>query len=134
MARPSKAEQRAVADDWACGERVVHLEAVQAARADLPAQSLLAAMADVFAALGDLTRLRIVSALRERELCVCDLAATLGLTDSAISHHLRHLRQLGLVRPRRAGRLVYYALDDQHVSSLLSQALDHVDHQLEENK
>lgn len=133
MARPRKVDQLAATEDWVCGERVVHLDAVQAARQALPATPLLGGMASLFAALSDPTRLRIVAAIRARELCVCDVAAALGLSESAVSHQLRLLREIGLVRPRRAGRLVYYALDDEHVTSLVDQALDHVRHQLEDH-
>ena len=114
----------------ACDDRVVHVEAVRAARAAQPPAPVLAGAAELFAALADPTRLRLVAALAERELCVCDLAATLGLSDSAVSHQLRLLRERGLVRARRDGRLVYYALDDVHVASLFAGALDHVAHQV----
>src|SRR5687768_7298453 len=112
----------------ACEVRVVHVEAVRAARATQPPGALLAGAADLFAVLADPTRLRLVAALAERELCVCDLAATLGLSESAVSHQLRLLRERGLVRARRDGRLVYYALDDDHVAPLYAGALDHVAH------
>ena len=79
--------------------------------------------------MGDPTRLRLVAALAGRELCVCDLAATVGLSESAVSHQLRLLRARGLVRSRRDGRLVYYALDDDHVAALYAIALEHVAHQ-----
>lgn len=128
MARPRKAEQRSPTAGLACDERVVHVGAVRAARAALPGAPALGEAADLFAALADPTRLRIVAALANRELCVCDLAATVGQSESAVSHHLRLLRSLGLVRARRDGRLVYYALDDGHVAALYRQALDHVDH------
>jgi DNA-binding transcriptional ArsR family regulator len=111
-----------------CEVRVVHVEAVRAARAAQPPGPLLAGAADLFAVLADPTRLRLVAALAERELCVCDLAATLGLSESAVSHQLRLLRERGLVRARRDGRLVYYALDDDHVATLYAGALDHVGH------
>ena len=127
MARPRKADQLA-APDLACEERVVHVVAVRSARAALPAGPALAAASELFAALADPTRLRIVAALADRELCVCDLAATVGQSESAVSHHLRLLRALGLVRARKAGRLAYYALDDGHVGALYGQALDHVAH------
>lgn len=85
-------------------------------------------LAAFFQALSDPTRVRIISALGVGELCVCDLAATLGMSQSAISHQLRLLRQLHLVRRRREGQIVYYALDDQHVSALFAEGLDHVRH------
>jgi ArsR family transcriptional regulator len=132
MPRPRKTDQLAPTADLACDDRIVHVEAVRRARAALPTGGVLAGLADVFAALGDPTRLRIVAALAGGELCVCDLAASVGQTESAVSHHLRHLRTLGLVRPRRDGRLVYYTLDDSHVATLYGQAIDHVAHHDEE--
>ena len=104
----------------ACDVRVVHVGAVRAARAAQPPASVLAGVADLFAILADPTRLRLVAALAGRELCVCDLAASLGLSESAVSHQLRLLRERGLVRSRRDGRLVFYALDDDHVAALLA--------------
>jgi ArsR family transcriptional regulator len=88
------------------------------------------ALADTFRALGDPTRVRILDALAPGELCVCDIASLVGISESAVSHQLRLLRGMRLVRPRRAGRLVYYAVDDHHILELLRQALTHV----EENK
>jgi ArsR family transcriptional regulator len=108
--------------------QVVHVDAVRAARAAQPPAALLGGVAELFAVLADPTRLRLVAALAERELCVCDLAATLGLSESAVSHQLRILRERGLVRSRREGRLVYYALDDDHVAALYAGALEHVGH------
>ena len=84
------------------------------------------ALAETFRVLGDPTRVRILDALSAGELCVCDIAALVGTSESAASHQLRLLRGMRLVRPRRAGRLVYYAVDDQHIQELLKQALTHV--------
>jgi ArsR family transcriptional regulator len=83
-------------------------------------------LAETFAALADSTRLRIVEALSEEELCVCDISAALNLSQSATSHHLRTLRNLRLVKHRRAGRLVYYSLDDEHIVRMYAQGLEHV--------
>ncbi|MEE8209658.1 MAG: metalloregulator ArsR/SmtB family transcription factor [bacterium] len=85
-------------------------------------------LAEIFRALGDPTRVRILHSLAASELCVCDLAAILGMSQSAVSHQLRLLRSLRLVRHRREGRMVYYALDDDHIEKLLAQGLDHVAH------
>jgi ArsR family transcriptional regulator len=85
-------------------------------------------LADLFSALSDPTRLRIISLLLEGELNVGDLAAHLNMTESAVSHQLRGLRQLHLVRSRKDGRQVYYALDDDHVARLYRLGLDHVEH------
>jgi ArsR family transcriptional regulator len=128
MPRPRKIDQLSDSDDLVCEDRIVHLDAVQAARTALPAVVALAGVSRIFAALGDPTRLKILAALASCELCVCDLAATVGQTESAVSHQLRHLRSLDLVRSRRDGRLVYYSLDDEHVSTLYGQALEHVAH------
>ena len=87
------------------------------------------AVADTFRVLGDPTRVRILDALAGGELCVCDIAELAGISESAVSHQLRLLRGMRLVRPRRAGRLVYYSLDDQHIIDLLEQALTHVEEQ-----
>ena len=85
-------------------------------------------LADLFSALSDPTRLRIISLLLEGELNVGDLASKLNMTESAVSHQLRGLRQLHLVRSRKDGRQVYYALDDDHVARLYLLGLDHVEH------
>ena len=85
------------------------------------------ALAETFKVLGDTTRVRILDALSRAELCVCDLARLLGLSESATSHQLRLLRGMRLVRPRRAGRSVYYTLDDQHIVGLFEQGLEHIE-------
>jgi ArsR family transcriptional regulator len=85
-------------------------------------------LAKVFHAIADPTRIRILSALAEAELCVSDLAAALGMSISAISHQLRLLRELRVVRKRREGKHVYYALDDDHVRDLFERGLEHVQH------
>jgi DNA-binding transcriptional ArsR family regulator len=128
MPRPKRTDQLTEIPPLVCDDRIVHVDAVRAARTVLPPVDKLAGVAALFGALADPTRIRIVAALAARELCVCDLAATLGVSESAVSHQLRLLRARGLVRTRRDGRLVYYALDDDHVSSLYGAALDHVDH------
>jgi ArsR family transcriptional regulator len=91
----------------------------------LPAD-VAGSLAAIFAALGEPTRLRIVHALSARELCVGDLAAALGMAVPAVSQHLRVLRDLRIVRNRRAGKMIYYALDDAHVADLFAVALAHV--------
>jgi ArsR family transcriptional regulator len=85
-------------------------------------------LADLFSALSDPTRLRIISVLLEGELNVGDIAAKLDMSESAVSHQLRGLRQLRLVRSRKEGRQVYYALDDDHVARLYRLGMDHVEH------
>jgi DNA-binding transcriptional ArsR family regulator len=106
----------------------VHPEGVRRARAALPAEGAATDLAALFGALGDPTRVRLLAALAAEPLCVCDLAAVLGMTQSAVSHQLRLLRALSLVRARREGKLVWYALDDDHVRDLLAIGQEHVGH------
>lgn len=87
-----------------------------------------AALAELFRALGDASRVRILSAIAAQELNVGAIAALVGISESAVSHHMRGLRQLRLVKARRAGREVFYALDDAHVADLFNSGLDHVSH------
>ena len=96
-------------------------------RPRLLAERQAAELADTFAVLGDPTRVRLVDALAHGELCVSDLADVVGLTESAVSHQLRLLRSLRIVRARRAGRLVYYQLDDAHIRTLLDQGRRHIE-------
>ena len=93
---------------------------------EMPGEEETRAMAELFKAFGDPTRLRILAALSRQELCVCDIADLLGMTQSAISHQLRVLKQQELVRFRRDGKTVYYSLADAHVGTILSQGLEHV--------
>ena len=95
------------------------------ARRSCPSDAVVS-LAETFKLLGDATRVRILDALSHGELCVCEIAALVDLSESAVSHQLRLLRGLRLVRPRRAGRLAYYSLDDQHIMSLFQQGLRHV--------
>jgi ArsR family transcriptional regulator, lead/cadmium/zinc/bismuth-responsive transcriptional repressor len=110
-----------------CDVAYVAPDVVDALKPHLVGAAAAAALADTFAVLGDPTRVRILDALAQRELCVCELAALIGLTDSAVSHQLRLLRSLRLVRSRRAGRMVYYQLDDAHIRALLEQGRKHIE-------
>lgn len=85
-------------------------------------------LADLFKVFGDSTRLKLLTALSSGELCVCDLAMVLGVSQSAVSHQLRTLKQARLVRYRREGKVVYYALDDEHVETIIQQGLEHILH------
>ena len=109
-----------------CGIRVVHEEQVnEAIRTAIP-ENELERMALTFKILGDPTRLRILMALKNVEMCVCDLAAFLCLSESAVSHQLRRLKDLSLVKNRRDGQVLYYSLVDEHVSELLRLSLTHI--------
>jgi len=114
------------ADELRCEALHPQGEAASLVRQALVDQETAAAVAETFKVLGDPTRVRILDALGRAELCVCDLATLLGSSESAVSHQLRLLRTLRLVRSRRSGRLVFYALDDQHITDLMRQTLLHV--------
>jgi ArsR family transcriptional regulator len=114
------------ADIDKCDCHVIHEDIVNAVKKKLPNEELLLDLADLFKVFGDSTRVKIISALLHSEMCVCDIAALLGMTKSAISHQLRELRQSKLVKYRREGKVVYYSLDDEHVETLFNQGLTHV--------
>jgi DNA-binding transcriptional ArsR family regulator len=104
----------------------LHPGRVAELRAALIEGEAVTGLAETFRALADPTRVRILDALSHGELCVCDLAALVRLSESAVSHQLRLLRTMRLVRPRRDGRMVFYALDDRHIITLFRMALRHV--------
>ena len=109
-----------------CEAEIVHEDAVERVRALMPDEDTLADVAELFKVFGDSTRTRILSALFESELCVCDIADLLGMTKSAVSHQLRILRQTKVVKYRKQGKEVYYSLDDDHISRIYKMALEHL--------
>lgn len=109
-----------------CDVHVVHEGAVREALDERSADDELTYLSDTFQILANPTRLRIVDALARRELCVCDLAAVVGASQSAVSHHLRQLRQMKIVRYRKDGRMAYYRLDDEHIADLFRIGIEHV--------
>lgn len=113
-------------EEEVCGVRIVHTERVRRAHKELIGNSELTRLASTYKVLGDPTRLKIVMALGKGEMCVCDLAAFLGVSESAVSHQLRHLKDLSLVKNRRAGQVLYYTLDDEHVAGLIDIGLEHI--------
>ncbi len=114
--------------DDICGDKCINEPKVRETLSSLPNPDDISRMADIFKALSDPTRLKIVLALMNREHCVCDIAVICNQTDSAISHQLRILRTLRIVRNRRDGKIMYYTIDDDHVASLINMSLDHVRH------
>jgi DNA-binding transcriptional ArsR family regulator len=116
-----------------CSTRVVHPDKVEAVAERLVDLEEAGRLADVFKLLGDPTRTRLLYALLEAgELCVCDLAETVQVPESSVSHALRLLRTAGIVRNRRAGRMIYYSLADSHVRLLLDLSLEHLRHEGED--
>lgn len=111
-----------------CAVRVVDRERVATVTGAMPADDDIAGLADVFGLLADPGRLRVLVALLEGEMCVCDLAAVARTSESAVSHHLRLLRAHRVVQVRRSGRMAYYRLADAHVRLLLDVALTHIGH------
>ena len=109
-----------------CEESVVHSDLVSLVREKLPAENDMQDLAELFKLFGDTTRVRILFVLFEVEVCVCDLAETLGMTQSAISHQLKLLKAGGLVKSRRQGKSVFYSLGDSHVRTIIAQGWDHI--------
>jgi ArsR family transcriptional regulator len=110
-----------------CEVLCINQRKVASARRAMKPDATLLKLAVSFKVLGDATRTKIISALLQEELCVCDLASLIGLSHSAISHQLRVLRNMNLVKYRKDGRIAYYSLDDDHISSILTAGLKHVE-------
>ena len=110
-----------------CSYLCVHEDVVEKVQQNLPEMERLLRLADLFKTFGDGTRVRILYVLLEAEGCVCDLATLLGMTQSAVSHQLRILKQARLIKARRDGKTVFYSLADDHVATLLRQGMEHID-------
>jgi len=109
-----------------CDITVIHEDVVNSVKEKMPEEEILYDLAELYKVFGDSTRVKILWALGESEMCVCDIAALLNMTQSAISHQLRILKQARLVKNRRVGKVVYYSLDDDHVKEIFSQGLEHI--------
>ena len=110
-----------------CGFLFVHEAVVEQVLKQMPADEKLYDLAELFKVFGDSTRIKILYALFEAELCVCDIAQLLGLTQSAVSHQLRVLKAGRLVKPRKDGKTVFYSLADDHVRTLIAQGMEHIE-------
>ena len=108
--------------------RKIHQNAVDERLSDQLEETVISSLADSFKALADPTRIRMLHNLTNRELCVCDLAEILGMTQSAVSHQLRYLRTLRIVKNRREGNTIFYTCDDAHIAGLLQMGIDHASH------
>ena len=109
-----------------CEENLVHTDAVERVRSQLPPDEQLYDLAELFKIFGDSTRVKILCALLDTELCVCDIAKLMEVTQSAVSHQLRVLKNSKLVKFRREGKTVYYSLADDHVIHILAQGMEHI--------
>ena len=116
----------AIHDVECCDTCQVHEDLVKAVNEKMPEEDELYDLAELFKVFGDSTRIRILYVLFESEMCVCDIAALLGLTQSAVSHQLRALKNVRLVKSRREGKTVFYSLADDHVKIIINQGLEHV--------
>lgn len=112
--------------DEMCDSVCIHEDSVEKVRSQMGGGETISRVADLFKVLGDPTRARILCALSISELCVCDLSCILDMSQSAVSHQLRILKQARIVKNRRSGKVVYYTLDDDHVNNLFSTAFEHV--------
>lgn len=118
------AENKSFADSCSC--TIIHDDVVNKVKALMPEEEKLYDLAELFKVFGDTTRIKILCSLFESEMCVCDIAALLGMNQSAISHQLRVLKQARLVKFRKDGKVVYYSLDDEHIKQIFDQGLNHI--------
>jgi len=109
-----------------CNCNTIHEDVIKRVKETIPDEEDLYELADLFKVFGDSTRIKIICALFQAEMCVCDIAALLGMNQSAISHQLRVLKQTRLVKNRKEGKVVYYSLDDDHVKGIFDQGLEHL--------
>lgn len=109
-----------------CQTTIVHQDLINKVNKDIPADEILYDLAEVFKVFGDTTRIKILYSLFKNEMCVCDIAAIVGVSQSAISHQLRLLKHSKLVKYRKDGKVIYYSLDDEHVKSIFDAGLIHV--------
>ena len=116
-----------------CQCTIIHEDLVEKNKKDLLPEELLINVADFFKIFSDKTRLKIVTVLLKDELCVCDIATILEMSHSSISHQLRVLRQYKVVKNRKEGKVVYYSLDDNHISNIVSQGIEHYLHRHDSN-
>lgn len=117
---------RKIAELDRCDCNVIHDDIVERVKQKMPQEEKLYDLAELFKVFGDSTRTKILWALDEEEMCVCDIAYLLNMTQSAISHQLRVLKQAKLVKNRREGKIVFYSLDDEHIRQILETGLIHI--------
>ncbi len=117
---------RIIEDIDRCDCSTIHEEVVGKVRNGMPREDTLMDLSDTFKVFSDSTRLKILCALIQAEMCVCDIAALLGMTQSAVSHQLRVLKQANLVKNRRDGKVVYYSIADAHVETIINNGMEHV--------
>ena len=121
-------------NEFICDCNMVHEKTVERAKESMPRESEIKSISDFYKIMGDPTRCRIICALRENEMCVCDLCNVLSMSKSSVSHQLSKMRENGIVKCRREGKEVYYSLDDAHVLEILSTTITHIQHKYKGEK
>ncbi len=115
-------------NEYICDCNMVHEEMVNDTLSKMPNTETLHNLADFFKIMGDSTRCKLLFALLQNEMCVCDLANVLSMTKSSISHQLSKMKEVGLVKSRKSGKTVYYSLDDDHIAEIFEVGLEHIEH------
>ena len=115
-------------NEFICDCNMVHKELVEDTLSKMPDTTTLHTLADFFKIMGDATRCKLLFALLQNEMCVCDLANVLSMTKSSISHQLNKMKDVGLVKSRKSGKTVYYSLDDEHISEIFEVGIEHINH------
>lgn len=117
---------------YICDCNIIHNDVVDTVKNNMPSDKLLSDLAKLYKLIGDITRIKILFALDNSEMCVCDIANVLSMTKSAVSHQLAVLKDEEIVKCRKVGKEVYYTLDDEHVNKLFEVGLEHIKHKGEE--
>ena len=115
-------------NEFICDCNIIHEDVVKDTLSKMPEGDLFNKLAEFFKIIGDTTRTKILFALDQNEMCVCDIANVLGMSKSSISHQLGTLRRMGIVKCRRDGKEVYYMLDDEHVKQVFEVGIEHIEH------
>ena len=115
-------------NEFICDCNMVHKEMVEDTLSKMPETDTLNKLANFFKIMGDSTRCKLLFALLQNEMCVCDLANVLSMTKSSISHQLSKMKDVGLVKCRKSGKTVYYSLDDKHISEIFEVGIEHINH------
>ena len=109
-----------------CEETIIHLDIVEKLKKEMLSEQKSYNLSEFFKIFGDLTRIRIIQLLCLQELCVCDIATILNITQSATSHQLKILRQFGVAKPKKDGKMMYYSISDEHIKTIFTNGLDHI--------
>ena len=119
-------------NEFICDCNIIHQDVVDKTLSKMPKQELFDKLAEFFKIIGDTTRTKILFALDQNEMCVCDIANVLGMSKSSISHQLAMLRKSGIVKYRKEGKEVYYTLDDEHIQKVFEVGIEHIEHKEKE--